>query len=342
MSGSALKRRLREALAPHLGEPCLLAVSGGPDSTALLHSAATQARAGALSVATVDHGLRPESRGEAEAVAGLAAALGLPHRILAWAGPHPATGLQAAARDARYALLARHAAERGCTRILTAHTRDDQAETLIMRLVRGSGPAGLAGMRSERALAPGLTLARPFLDLRKDDLVAWCAEHGLAYLRDPSNADPRFARARLRRLMPLLEGEGLSVERLARLAERAARDEAALRAIAEDALARLARPAPKDGIHIDGRGLVALPEAVALRVLDRALIRAGARTGRLERLERLDAALRAALKAGLPLRCTARGLLVTADRAGLVGLAPAPPRRRGMPAADPVELLGNG
>ncbi len=234
---------LLAALAPHLTQPCLLAVSGGPDSTALLHAAAAARGPAALHAATVDHGLRPEARDEAEAVARQAEALGIPHTILTWApdGPPPGTGIQAAARTARYRLLAARAAEVGAARLLTAHTRDDQAETVLMRLCAGSGPAGLAGMRPERDLGAGLTLARPFLHLAKASLVAWCEARGAAYLRDPSNRDERFARARLRRVLPLLAAEGLTVERLVRLAERAARDDAALDRLAADALARLTR-----------------------------------------------------------------------------------------------------
>ncbi|AWN38288.1 tRNA lysidine(34) synthetase TilS [Methylobacterium radiodurans] len=328
---------LRAALAPHLTEPCLLAVSGGPDSTALMHAAAETCDPATLRAATVDHALRPEARAEAEAVARQAAALGISHSILTWEpdGPPPRTGIQAAARAARYRLLAAHAAETGAARLLTAHTRDDQAETVLMRLCAGSGPAGLAGMRPVRALGAGLVLARPFLALRKADLVAWCEARGVAYHRDPSNQDDRFARARLRRVLPLLAGEGLSAERLARLAERAARDDDALGRIAEDALSRLEHSG--EGA-LDGRALAALPEAVALRVLDRALDRAGAAAGRLDRLERLGAALLPALREGRALRRTFRGFLIAADPGGTIRLAPAPPRA----ALRGDDLLGNG
>ncbi|MBN6823114.1 tRNA lysidine(34) synthetase TilS, partial [Methylobacterium organophilum] len=173
----------------------LLAVSGGPDSSALMHAAARlrDATGASLRVATVDHGLRPESGAEAEAVGRAARALGLPHAILTWAGAKPGTGLQDAARRARYALLAAHAEAVGAGLVLTGHTRDDQAETVLIRLAAGSGPAGLAGMRAERDLGPGLALGRPFLHLPKASLVAWCAARGVAYARDPANGDPRFA-----------------------------------------------------------------------------------------------------------------------------------------------------
>ena len=196
---------------PWLGRsagPVLLAVSGGPDSSALMQAAA--ALGGAVQVATVDHGLRPGSGAEADAVGRAAARLGLPHATLRWAGSKPGRGLQEAARTARYALLCAHAEAIGAGLVLTGHTRDDQAETVLMRLAAGSGTAGLAGMRAERVLAPGIVLGRPFLHLPKAILTAWCEARGIPYLRDPSNADLRFARGRLRATWPALEREGLT------------------------------------------------------------------------------------------------------------------------------------
>lgn len=282
-------------------------------------------------MATVDHGLRPDSATEAQAVAALCADLGVPHRILTWTGPKPAHGLQAAARAARYALLGAHAAEIGAGYLLTGHTRDDQAETVLMRLLAGSGPAGLAGMRRERALRPGLRLARPFLAIPKADLVAYCEARGLTFARDPSNRDERFARARLRRLIPHLAGEGLSPERLCRLAERCARDAAALDRAAEDAFAGADRSSADGRVVLDGARLRALPDAVLLRVVGLGLARLDPDgTQRLERLERLvlDEIL-PALRAGRALRRTLRAVLMAVTRDGDLALFPAPPRRGG-------------
>lgn len=179
----------------------LLAVSGGPDSMALLALADEWRRDhdAPVFVATVEHGLRPGSRAEAHAVAAACAARGLPHALLEWQGDKPATGLPAAARAARYDLLARHALEIGADTLVTAHHADDQAETVLMRLTRGSGPAGLAGMA---ALAPlpgfesaGLRLARPLLGAPKADLVALCRTRGLAFSRTrPMRMKPIAAR----------------------------------------------------------------------------------------------------------------------------------------------------
>ena len=338
------------ALAPWLDPGAtggvLLAVSGGPDSSALMHAAAAFRTIGPVHAATVDHGLRPGSAVEAEGVARAARALGLPHAILPWTGGKPATGLQDAARRARYRLLAAHAEKIGAGLVLTGHTRDDQAETVLLRLCAGSGPAGLAGMRPDRVLAPGIRLGRPFLGLPKAALVAWCAGRGVAYAHDPANADPRFARARLRAAWPALEREGLTHARLARLAGRAARDEAALRVFAERALEAALRPG-EGTMRLDGAALARLPDAVALRGLDRALERAGAAPRRLERLEGLVlGALLPALRRGEAIRRTLAGLLIAADAAGIVTLAPAPPRRSAPRSADLAAggavLLGKG
>lgn len=176
-----------------------VAVSGGPDSLALAllaHAWAVE-RGGTAWALTVDHRLRPESAAEAETVAGWLAARGLPHRILVWAGDKPATGIQEAAREARYALLAQWCRERGCLHLLTAHHREDQAETHAIRHRAGSGPDGLAGMPAIREL-PGCRLVRPLLSLPRARLAAALTVAGQPFLRDPSNRNPVFERTRLR------------------------------------------------------------------------------------------------------------------------------------------------
>ncbi|MCI9879484.1 tRNA lysidine(34) synthetase TilS [Methylobacterium sp. Leaf104] len=318
------------ALRSHLtGGPVLLAVSGGPDSTALMAAAAAMDPAPTFHVATVDHGLRPEAAAEASAVARLAETFGFPHRTLSWIGPKPVRGVQAAARTARYGLLATHAESIGAAFVLTGHTRDDQAETVLMRLLAGSGPAGLAGMRAERRLTRSVRLARPFLHLSKADLVAYCEARGLAFARDPSNVDDRFARARLRQLVPALEREGLSTDRLCRLAARCARDEAALRALAEAAFEAALRDQPAPGLRLSGAHLGTLSDAVLLRVASLAAERIA--PGGRERLDRLESlvldGLRPALHAGVPLRRTLREVLFELTRTGDLVLIPAPPRR---------------
>lgn len=326
--------QLAQALASCLSGhgSALLAVSGGPDSTALLHAASALQGVGAIAVATVDHRLRPASAEDAAAVGGLARRLGLPHAILRWEAPRQ-TGIQAAARAERYRLLALHARSIGADTVLTAHTRDDQAETVLLRLLAGSGPAGLAGMSRERALGSGVRLVRPFLDLPKASLVAYCERHGLPIAQDPSNTDHRFARARLRVLVPALAAEGLGIDRLCRLAQRLARDDAALGSAAADAF-RDARVGSMPGtLSLDGACLARLPEAVALRLVDLALetLQPGLSSPVPRRLERLEhlvlGALLPALASGTTLRRTLRGIVIEAAPSGLIRMVPAPARR---------------
>lgn len=188
-----------------LGAPkrLLLAVSGGSDSIALLQLASTLRTLGAaLRVATVDHQLRPASADDARFVERAAAALGVQAIVLRWAGDKPATGLQAAARAARYRLLAHEAASWRADAILTAHTADDQAETVSMRMARRSGARGLAGMAPETIIADGANppqrLLRPLLAIRRAGLRGLLADKGAAFIDDPSNHDPRFERVRVR------------------------------------------------------------------------------------------------------------------------------------------------
>ena len=209
----------------------ILAVSGGPDSTALMVLAARWREEcenpPKLIAATVDHGLRPESKREAKAVGRLARNLGIEHRTLRWTGSKPKTGLQEAARLARYRLLAEAARKAGARHVLTAHTLDDQAETVLMRMACGSGVGGLAGMgylasvpAKERT---GVMLVRPLLGVPKSRLIATLKAAGITYADDPTNRDPRFTRSRIRELMPSLAREGLTAERFATLARRVER-----------------------------------------------------------------------------------------------------------------------
>jgi tRNA(Ile)-lysidine synthase len=193
-------RELDLLIAP--GQPVGVAVSGGPDSLALLLLAAA-ARPGLVEAATVDHALRDGSRAEAEAVAAICEKLGVPHTILTveWK-EKPETAIQERARNARYGLLGKWARERGLKALLTGHHADDQAETLVMRLLRGAGVKGLAGMR-RFARAPGaqLALLRPLLGWRRSELEKLCADAGLSPVDDPSNADDQFERVRIRQAL---------------------------------------------------------------------------------------------------------------------------------------------
>src|SRR5450631_3565383 len=216
----------------------VLAVSGGPDSIALMWLAARWrrglTRGPRLIAVTVDHGLRAEAAREARDVKRLARSLDLPHRTMRWTGAKPKTGLPAAARSARYRLLARAARADGATHILTAHTRDDQAETLLMRMLRGSGISGLAAMARESE-RDGVRLARPFLNVSKSRLVATLKKAKVGFADDPTNRDLSFTRPRLRALMPALAAEGGDTRNLARLASRLARANAAVEVLVDGA-----------------------------------------------------------------------------------------------------------
>jgi tRNA(Ile)-lysidine synthase len=314
----------------------LAAVSGGPDSVALLALLADWARAPGrppLHAATVDHGLRPEAAAEAAAVAALCAGLGVGHATLRWTAPKPASGIQEAARRARYDLLAGEALRRGCTVIVTAHTLDDQAETLLMRLAHGSGPAGLAGMQP-RARRGAVDIVRPLLGIGKSRLVATVEARGLPFASDPSNADARFERVRWRALGPLLAEHGLGAARLGLFAARMARQEEALSRRAADVLAQRRLPAQEDGgLRIAFRQLAEEPEEITLRVLALALgvvAPDGESYGRLERLEACGTALLTALRAGSAMRRTFSGCILTLGRDGVLALRPEGPRRRGV------------
>lgn len=281
--------------------------------------------------ATVDHGLREGSRAEAKAVAEFAEVRGVPHSILAWTGEKPATGLQARAREARYALLAAQARQLAADFIVTAHHADDQAETILMRLVRGSAIAGLAGMAA-LSRREGLTLFRPFLDVRKADLVAVCERAGVPFILDPSNESPRFGRTGARRLAAMLEAEGLGPGEWARLARRAARAEAVLAVATRDALAAFPGDA---GAPLAMKALGRLPDEIALRCVAARVRVAGAGGSlRLERLEGAWERLAGAHKRGKALALTLGGARIRLDSRGVLTFSPEPARRRGQAGAD--------
>jgi len=196
-----------------------LAVSGGADSTCLLVTFADwrvrSGWTGQCEVLTVDHQLRPESRQEACFVQALCAASGLPCTVLDWSGEKPSSGVQEAARDARYRLIADHIATSGAEVLLVAHHRDDQAETFLDRLTRGSGLAGLSSMAQDERNGPfGLRLIRPFLDVPKEQLIATLKDREQRWCEDASNANLKYKRSRLRTISSLLAAEGLSADRI--------------------------------------------------------------------------------------------------------------------------------
>ena len=268
----ALVERFRGDVARKLGHSLLpdeqiaLAVSGGPDSMAMLLLAAA-AFPGCLIAATVDHRLRPEAVDEAAMVARWCAAAGVPHATLVVDTAIGPTAIHERARHLRYDLLARWALDANAACVATAHHADDQAETFLMRAARGSGPAGLAGIRPCRALKvtdghPGypvggvvavgdwwtVPLIRPLLDWRSAELRALATAAAVPFVDDPSNADDRFERSRVRKM--LAEQPWLDAAQLAKAAAHAGEAHAALEAM-ESWLWRTRKAVPPDAVDSD-------------------------------------------------------------------------------------------
>jgi tRNA(Ile)-lysidine synthase len=300
-SAKALEAAELAALLDRIGgfEPSprlAVGVSGGADSLSLclLASDWAKARGGAVLALTVDHGLRAGSSEEAARVGNWLAARGIEHEILAWTGSKPSAGIQNAARQARRALLAQRCRERGILHLLLAHHRDDQAETVLLRLSRGSGPDGLAGMAAVRELGP-CRLLRPLLGVPRARLEAFLRAAGQPWIEDPSNRAERFARARLRHSAAVLAREGLDAARLADTARRCGRARAALEASVAGLLAEAAEIHPEGWLSLDEGFARDIPEEVALRALARCLAVVGgaALPVRLDALERLLASVSA-------------------------------------------------
>jgi tRNA(Ile)-lysidine synthase len=277
-----------------------LAVSGGPDSVALMQLAAgwrsELANGPQLSVLTVDHGLRAGSREEAEQVGRIASGLGLPHVILTWADQQPSVAsLQERARAARYALMASYCHAKGVSALVTAHHLDDQAETFLMRLKRGSGLDGLAAI-PERGEWAGIAILRPLLDVPKARLVATLDAAGIAFVSDPSNLDLRFERVRMRGSADALASLGLAPEAIALSARRLRRAREALERAARDFLSKHSEVNQAGYAAVDRNALSSAPQEIALRALAQliATVGGGEVSPRLAKLEALLAALMAA------------------------------------------------
>ncbi|MGE0611275.1 MAG: tRNA lysidine(34) synthetase TilS, partial [Hyphomicrobiales bacterium] len=280
-------------------------------------------------------GLRPEAAREARAVAKAARALGLEAAVLRWEGAKPATGVQAAARIARYDLMAAHSHAHGIGAIVTAHHLEDQAETLVMRLARGSGVDGLSGIAGRIAWA-GIPVLRPLLTVPRARLRAMLEAQGLSWIEDPSNEDRRFERVRVRAALKQLETLGITGEALARSARRMARAREALDRATESFMATHASVSPAGYCTIDRGALREAAEEIALRALARVLLGVGGGASRIAsaRLEALAAALRAGEPAvrtlgGCRIEATHDRVVVTREsgRAGLAELRIRPGER---------------
>lgn len=254
--------------------PAAVGVSGGSDSLALmllLRDWAKASRRPPPVVLCVDHGLRPEAIAEARKVVRWAKQAGLQAHVLAEAGNKPPrSDIEAAARSLRYRLMGAFARKKGLAAIYVAHTHDDQAETFLMRLARGSGVDGLAAMQS-LALYPDsdfseLQLVRPLLGLTRQALREFLGDAGHPWLDDPMNADPRFHRVRIRNAWPQLEAIGLTPARMVEAAAHLGRARAALEIVSEAVLVRVCRP-HRSGVLVDSVALSGAPPELALRAL---------------------------------------------------------------------------
>lgn len=276
------------------GEPLALAVSGGADSIALMLAASQRSDASTLTVLSVDHGLRAAAAAEAAQVAEWAKALALNHQILTWQETKPETGLQAAARDARYRLMTAWCRAHGVSTLITAHTLDDQAETVLMRLKRGSGVDGLAGM-AKQSWRSGVQLLRPLLDITHDELVASLQAAGQPWIEDPSNQDERYERIRIRNSAPELAALGLSREKLVATARKMTRAREALDQATADLLEKSAEVSDYGFCRLSADLLAKAPDELAMRALARCLqaVGGGAWPPGDEPLERLLGWLRA-------------------------------------------------
>lgn len=276
-----------------------VAVSGGADSMALAHLLMRWGYERTIQVhlLTVDHGLRKESKAETKTVAAEIASWPLQplHQILTWTGRKPKTRLQEEARSARYRLLAQYCGTHKIRHLFLAHHADDQAETVLFRLAKGSGLDGLGGMAATAAYDKQLTLLRPCLNLTHNDLVSYCRSQKIGWVEDPSNGADRFARVRLRQSREILEKEGLSSARLSTTAARLMRARQALEQLTEKEYKKNLCKINTSSIEFILSKVLKLPEEIFVRILSRAIQETGlsrAYPPRLEQIETLAHALR--------------------------------------------------
>lgn len=291
-------------------------VSGGPDSLALAFLLRAWAidHAVDLHVLSVDHGLRSESNAEARQVGEIVS--GWPHTIhqtLTWSGKKPASGLPEAARAARYDLMEHYCKTHHIRFLFLAHHQDDQAETFLLRLAKGSGLDGLAAMQARQARGD-IMLARPLLSIPKQTLVDFCVHHDIPFVRDPTNEDQTYSRPRLRAARAILEEEGLSAKRLATTASRLARARSALEWVSETYYAQtVSDQSTKDAQAFDLAALRALPDDIVVRIVQSAMRLVRVRGNYPPRLEKLEEIVRACLSPEAAQKTTLGGCLFVPD-----------------------------
>ena len=264
---SRLGQLLPEGFSGKLG----IAVSGGSDSTALLLLAQRYSAKRGIQIraVTVDHGLRPEAASEAVEVARLCSDIGVPHDILRWEDWDQRGNLQSMAREARYRLISDWAKPKGLGVVALGHTLDDQAETVLLRLARGSGVDGLSGMRGLRH-SKGIDWVRPLLGNGRKELRAWLQQHGVSWVDDPGNENARFDRVKARKALALLADLGITSEGIAETASRLQSAREALEMATVSAV-RSCASAHAGAVRLDVPGLLAVPYEIRRRILAHAV-----------------------------------------------------------------------
>ena len=297
-----------------------IALSGGPDSMALAwllsqnHTANPDSPQ--IHAITVDHGLRPEAAAEAAQVGEWVKNWpGLRHTVLKW-DEKPASRIQEQARNARYKLMAGYCREQGIRHLFAAHHADDQAETFLFRLAKGSGLDGLAAMRPRQVYDDGLEILRPLLTVPKERLLKTCETENIPFSSDPSNESENFARVRIRNAVGVLQEEGLTNKRLAVTARRLARASATLEQIAHEALHKITLENNTDRIVLNNEGLRELPEEIGFRCIMKSIAALRPDEDYAPRMEKVEEIFYD-LRSPQPFRKrTLGGLVFSADGAG--------------------------
>lgn len=278
-----------------LQSPVAVAVSGGPDSMALSSMALVWAQDNDAEIhfVTVDHELRAEAKNEAQMVADWIAAQNYNkayHVILSWEGNKPNTSIMEEARTARYELMANYCRKKNIAQLLVAHHQDDQAETFLIRLSKGSGLDGLSCMQETRKYDDKIFIFRPLLNIAKQDLIDYCQGNNVPFVADPSNENKKYLRPRLRQSMSVLTEEGLTPKRLSQTAKRLSRARQALEEIAYKAQKDCLVEEKDHGIVLSFFKLRQYPEEIGFRVIQSSMesLRVGASyNARMEKLEDL-------------------------------------------------------
>ncbi|USG62704.1 tRNA lysidine(34) synthetase TilS [Sneathiella marina] len=273
MAESTLQQRFNQKLDSLIGlareRRLAVAVSGGSDSMALALLARHWAAENSvdLEILTVDHGLRPASKQEAVTVGGWMKLLDLPHASLVWDGPHPTSGIQNAAREARYRLMAAYCKARNIQVLLLGHQLEDQLETFLMRFSKGSGLEGLASMREESQQF-GIRLLRPLLGFKRQELRDFLTEEKQSWLDDPSNENPQFTRTQIGPILSDLQAlPGSSLETIALSVERVSRASIALQEVTTLRFDTFCRLSPYGFIQFPSDTIPGCPKEVGLRLL---------------------------------------------------------------------------